>query len=158
MTDSSKPNFVFLFADQLQAFALGCMGNEHIHTPNLDALAADGVLFRNAYSDSPVCTPYRGCLVTGLYPSQSGIRTNSDAIPEGEHCIGHSLNDAGYATSYVGKWHLGGAGNRPIAPDNRGGFRHFLGYQCYNSFIDNVCFYEPGVRSALRSRRTARPG
>lgn len=131
------------------------MGNEAIHTPNLDALAADGVLFRNAYSDSPVCTPYRGCLVTGLYPSESGIRNNAGAIREGERCIGHGLNDAGYATSYIGKWHLGGGGNVAIAPDNRAGFTHFIGYQCYNSFIDNVLFFdEDGAEHRFDKHRT----
>lgn len=139
---SDQPNILYLFADQLQAFTLGCMGNPAIHTPNLDALAADGVLFRNAYSDSPVCTPFRGCLMTGLYPTLSGITGNADSIPPGQRCIGHSLNDAGYTSSYVGKWHLGGTGNVPIAPENRGGFTHFIGYQCYNSFIDNVVFFD----------------
>lgn len=152
---SEKPNILFVFADQLQAFALGCMENPLVLTPNLDALAADGVLFRNAYSDSPVCTPHRGCLMTGRYPAQSGIRWNNDPIPQGERCLGHSLSDAGYATSYVGKWHLGASGNIPIEPDNRGGFERFTGYQCYNSFIDNVCFFdEEGTCRRFECHRT----
>lgn len=138
----TPPNIAFLFADQLQAFALRCMGNRDIHTPNLDALAADGVLFRQAYSDSPVCTPYRGCLMTGLYPTQSGIRNNENGPRPGERCLAHGLRDAGYVTSYVGKWHLHASGNVPIAPEHRAGFEHFVGYQCYNSFIDNVTFFD----------------
>jgi len=148
-------NILYLFADQLQAFTLGCMGNRHIHTPNLDALAADGVLFRNTYSDSPVCTPFRGCLMTGQYPTQSGITGNGDGIRRGQRCIGHSLNDAGYRTSYVGKWHLGATGNVPIPPEGRAGFTDFIGYQCYNSFIDNVCFYdEKGTERRFEKHRT----
>lgn len=151
-----KPNFIFLFADQLQAFALGCMDNAAIRTPNLDALAADGVLFRNAYSDSPVCTPYRGCLMTGLYPSQSGIRSNADGLPNGQRCLPHSLNDAGYQTSYIGKWHLGDSGNRAVEPEQRGGFTHFIGYQCYNSFRDEVLFFdEAGNERRFEKHRTA---
>lgn len=137
-----KPNLIYLFADQMQACALGCMGNEHIRTPNLDALAADGVLFRHAYSDSPVCTPFRGCLMTGLYSSQTGIIRNGDGIPMGQRCIAHSLNDAGYSTHYVGKWHLGASGNRAVEAEQRGGFTHFTGYQCHNSFRDGVRFFD----------------
>lgn len=148
-------NILYIFADQLQAFTVGCMGNRHIHTPHLDALAADGVLFRHAYSDSPICTPFRGCLMTGLYPTQSGIIRNNAGLPRGQRCIGHSLNDAGFTTSYVGKWHLGASGNVPIAPEDRAGFTHFIGYQCYNSFIDNVCFYdEAGTEHRFDKHRT----
>lgn len=153
MTDTrDRPNLIFLFADQLQAFTLGCMGNASIRTPNLDALAADGVLFRNAYSDSPVCTPYRGCLMTGLYPSQSGVCGNAAGLPAGHHCLAHSLNDAGYTTSYIGKWHLGGKGNAAVEAEKRGGFQHFIGYQCYNSFIDEVCFFEEDGRERRFSK------
>ena len=56
---SDRPNILFLFADQMHAFAMGCMGTEDIHTPNLDKLAREGVLFRNCYSNAPVCTPFR---------------------------------------------------------------------------------------------------
>lgn len=148
-------NILYLFADQLQAFTVGCMDNRAIHTPNLDALAADGVLFRNAYSDSPVCTPFRGCLMTGQYASQTGITGNGQSLPRGQRCLGHGLNDAGFATSYVGKWHLGGAGNVPVAREDRGGFTHFIGYQCYNSFIDNVCFFdEQGNERRFEQHRT----
>jgi len=153
---SEKPNILFLFADQLQAFCLGCYGNDEIHTPHLDALAADGVVFRNAYSDSPVCTPYRGCLFTGLYPHQSGVVKNSAALPSGERCLAHGLSDAGYRTSYVGKWHLGGAGNAPVPLEKRGGFERFIGYQCYNSFIDEVIFFdEDGSERRFDIHRTA---
>lgn len=149
------PHIVFLFADQLQAFALGCMGNPDIITPHLDALAADGLLFRHAYSDSPVCTPYRGCLMTGRYPSQSGIRNNGDAFAPDERCLPHALEAAGYATGYVGKWHLGGGGNRPIPRELQAGFHQFLGYQCYNSFVDQVCFYdEEGREYQYHQHRT----
>ncbi len=150
-----KPNLIYLFADQMQAYGLGCMGNQHIRTPNLDALAADGVLFRQAYSDSPVCTPFRGCLMTGLYASQTGIIRNGDGIPAGQRCLAHSLNDAGYSTHYVGKWHLGGNGNRAVEEDQRGGFTHFTGYQCHNSFVDGVQFFaEEGELREFEKHRT----
>jgi len=151
----TKPNIVFLFADQLQAFALGCMGNRDILTPNLDALAADGLMLRQAYSDSPVCTPYRGCLMTGLYPSQSGIRNNGDGFSPDTRCLPHALEEAGYRTGYVGKWHLGGGGNRPIPRELQAGFHYFEGYQCYNSFIDQIRFYDQdGGERQFKGHRT----
>ena len=60
-------NVVFLFADQMHGFALGCMGHPDVDTPNLDRLAKEGVLFRNAYTASPICTPARANLWTGRY-------------------------------------------------------------------------------------------
>lgn len=137
-----RPNLLFMFADQLQAWCLGSMGHAVVKTPNLDALAADGVLFRQTYSTSPVCTPFRGCLMTGQYPTRSGCRNNNDGLPEGHRCLAHALNDGGYATSYVGKWHLYASGNQPIPVEQRGGFQRFIGYQCYNSFIDQVIFWD----------------
>ena len=75
-------NILFMFADQMHAFAMGCMGNDEIKTPNLDRLAAEGVLFRNCYSNAPVCTPFRATLVSGRYGSQTDTLRNCAYIPE----------------------------------------------------------------------------
>ncbi|MCX8035575.1 MAG: sulfatase [Candidatus Sumerlaeia bacterium] len=153
---SDKPlNVLFLFADQMHAFAMGCMGNPEIRTPNLDRLAAEGTLLRNTYSCAPVCTPFRAALLTGLYGSQTGILTNAMPLPAGEPTIADCFNAGGYRTSYIGKWHLGGAGNKAVPPQLRGGFQEFIGYQCYNDFINNVCFYdEEGREHVFHKHRT----
>ncbi len=146
---SSRPaatNILFIFADQLHAFALGCMGNPQVHTPNLDRLAARGVLFRNTYSSAPLCTPMRANLFTGRYCCQNDTLGNAARIPAGERTLADALNDGGYRTGYVGKWHLGGKGNEPIPAELRGGFQEFIGYQCYNGFYKDVCFYDEDDR------------
>lgn len=145
-------NLLFIFADQMHAFAMGCMGNRQIHTPHLDRLATQGVLFENAYSNAPLCTPFRGTLFTGRYASQTGVRGNEHAIPAGERTLAACLNDAGYRTSYVGKWHLGGKGNVWVEPGLRAGFKDFLGYQCYNDYREGVWFFDE------EGRKIERPG
>lgn len=126
-------NVLVIFSDQQHKYALGCVDPQFI-TPNLDALAEDGVLFRNGYSNNPVCGPFRGCLMTGQYTSHNHVYDNCWALPEGTPTIAQQMNAAGYETTYVGKWHLGGNGSGPIPEEIRGGFQHFIGYQCYNGF------------------------
>lgn len=148
-------NILFLFADQMHAFAMGCMGNAEIQTPNLDRLAGEGTLFRHTYSNTPICTPFRGNLFTGRYASQTGIINNADPIPSSERTLAHALNDGGYRTSYVGKWHLGDKGNVAVPPELRAGFTDFIGYQCYNDFEDGVYFFdEQGICDERNTHRT----
>lgn len=148
-------NILFIFADQMHRYAMRCMGTPDIQTPNLDRLAGEGVLFRNAYSNCPVCTPFRVNLFSGRYASQTGAFKNRDRIPETCKTLADALNEGGFHTSYVGKWHIGGAGNGPILEELRGGFRSFIGYQCYNGFWNNVCFYdEQGVEHRFDRHRT----
>jgi len=128
----AKPNVLFIFADQLGAVWTGCYGNVDVATPNLDRLAGHGTLFDRAYTASPLCTPYRGTLLTGCYPSQTGIIKNSQRIPGCETTLADLFNRAGYQTSYVGKWHLSGppCASRWVPPVDRGGFQDFVGWEC----------------------------
>lgn len=153
-----RQNVVFIFADQMHGFAMGCMGNPDVDTPNLDRLAAQGTLFENCYSCNPLCTPYRACLFSGRYASQIGILSNThDPIPEGERTIAACLNEADVRTSYVGKWHIGGAGNEWVPPELRAGFTDFIGYQCYNDFLYDIWFFdeEGNRRTSSEHRLTA---
>lgn len=134
-------NIVLIFADQMHKYAMGKISN-YVHTPNLDRLCEEGVLFTDAYSNNPVCTPFRGSLFTGLYSSSNGVKTNGDALPAGIPTMADIFNSAGYETSFLGKWHLGDAGNKPIPRELRGDFKHFIGYQCYNGFHKDVHFYD----------------
>jgi len=135
-------NVLFIFTDQQQRFALSCMGNPNLETPHLDRLAQRGMLFRRCYSNNPVCGPFRGALLTGQYTSRCGVTGNGMPLPVGTTTWAEAFNAAGYQTSYVGKWHLGGNGNCPIPVELRGGFQRFKGYQCYNGFYKDVCFYD----------------
>jgi arylsulfatase A-like enzyme len=150
-----KRNIVFLFADQMHGFAMGCMGNPDVDTPALDALADGGILFPTTYSNAPVCSPFRVNLLTGLYGSQTDSLRNRALLPPNVRTLPEALNDGGYRTSYVGKWHIGDSGNKPIPPELRGGFTEFCGYQCYNDFNEEVAFFdEEGNRRDFQCHRT----
>jgi arylsulfatase A-like enzyme len=118
-----RPNIIILLADDVGFSDIGCYGGE-IHTPNLDALAAEGLRFTQFYNVSRCC-PSRACLLTGLYPHQVGVGDMTDRwspyLSDGyvrdlnEHCvtIGQVLKSAGYGTYAVGKWHV----TQEIAPN-----------------------------------------
>ena len=134
-------NVVLIFTDQQHKYALGKV-SPWISTPNLDRLCEQGVRFSNAYSNAPICGPFRGTLFSGTYISECGTLHNGDPLPSHLPCMAETFTQAGYETGFVGKWHLGGNGQGPIPENLRGGFKHFIGYQCYNGFRENVCFYD----------------
>jgi arylsulfatase A-like enzyme len=106
-TDETRPNVLFVFYDQLRADVLGAYGGgQNITTPHLDRLARKGVLFTNGLSSTPVCTPYRGMLMTGRYPTHTGIMLNFVEANPNLRGIAHVFGDAGYRTAFIGKWHL----------------------------------------------------
>ncbi len=107
------PNIVLFMTDQLRRDALGCYGNEICKTPNLDRLAAEGTRFDQAYTVSPVCSPSRTSLTSGLYPHNHGVMINTHIAPA--WCRGLStetstfserLKKAGYVLDHAGKWHV----------------------------------------------------
>ena len=117
-----KPNIVYLFADQMRAHALGCMGNDQIITPHLDKLAKKGLLFSNAISAQPVCTPYRAHLLTGRFGHTTGVVHNDIRLPDNELLLPEVLKKSGYSTGYIGKWHLAGHRDNPVDETNRRGW------------------------------------
>ncbi len=107
-TSTKRPNLVYVFADQLRRASCGYAGDHWARTPNIDALAADGVSFRNAVSGHPVCAAYRASLMTGKYTSSTGMVINTIRMNPNHECFAHALNAGGYQTSYIGKWHMWG--------------------------------------------------
>lgn len=101
-----RPNILWITTDQQRFDTLGCYGNQFVHTPNLDKMAKKGVQFMNAFSQSPVCTPSRGCFLTGRYPRTCRVRQNGADIPETEILITKLLSDMGYICGLSGKLHL----------------------------------------------------
>jgi len=102
----SKPNLIFVFADQLRYQSCGFSGDEYAHTPNIDKLSTEGTNFCNAISGHPVCAPYRASLFTGKYSSSTGMVINELRMNPEHECFGHVLTQHGYHTAYIGKWHL----------------------------------------------------
>ena len=127
---AERPNVLFVFADDLGQRDLGCYGSPFYETPHIDALAARGVRFANAYAACPVCSPTRASVYTGRYPARlpltdwlKGRRqpANSpilwaeylDQLPLEQVTVAEELRAAGYRTGFMGKWHLGGEGFLP---------------------------------------------
>ncbi len=106
MAAHHRPNFLVIMADQHRYDCLGAYGNPDVRTPNVDRLAHDGVLYRNAFCTYPVCTPARYSLLTGLYARQHLGWTNYSTLPQGLATFPRMLRDAGYRTVAVGKMHF----------------------------------------------------
>lgn len=110
-----KQNILIVMADQLTALALGCYGNSTVKSPNIDRLAAQGVIFESAYSSSPLCTPARYAFMTGQNISQCGGYDNAAYMPSTMPTFAHYLRLMGYKTCLSGKMHF-------VGPDQLHGF------------------------------------
>ena len=144
-----RPNIVWFFGDQHRAQALGCADNPQVRTPNIDALAAQGVHFTQAVSGCPWCSPFRGSLLTGRYPQHCVVETPQVLDPS-TLTVAQMFENASYETAYFGKWHLAWDksmpvpeidGRRrhdaiPVPREMRGGFRTWLGYNNGNTMFD----------------------
>ena len=104
------PNIIFYFTDQQRWDTCGCYGQELDITPNLDALAREGTLFESAFSPQPVCGPCRALFQTGKYPTDTGCFRNDVMLPANVKTLANYLEEAGYETAYIGKWHLASDG------------------------------------------------
>jgi len=128
---AQRPNILMIMTDNQPAELLACYGNDEIQTPHIDALAADGFKFNNAFCVNGMCSPSRASVMTGLMPSQHGIHTwiddrlrhrwpeNWNALDE-FRCLPEILCDAGYQTALIGKYHMGDPGKA------QNGFQHWV--------------------------------
>lgn len=144
--EQRPPNIVFILADDLGAYELGCYGQKKIKTPNIDRLAAEGLRFTNFYAGNAVCAPSRCVLMTGKHPGHAFIRTNVTVpkesplaandqefrgqwpLPAESVTVAELLKKKGYATGASGKWGLGPVGSE--GDPNKQGFDSFFGYNC----------------------------
>ena len=135
LSKTQKPNIIYILADDLGYGDLSCYGQKLLKTPNIDKLAAEGMLFTQHYSGSTVCAPSRSALLTGLHTGHTYIRGNKEVLPEGQQPLADSiitipelLKKNGYVTGAFGKWGLGFPGSEGD-PLNQG-FDIFFGYNC----------------------------
>lgn len=147
--NTSKPNIVFILADDLGYRETGSFGQQLIKTPNLDQLAAEGMMLTQHYCGNAVCAPSRCVLMTGKHPGHAYIRDNKGTPPEGQEPIpdeevtlAELLQKSGYVTGAFGKWGLGGPNS--CGNPNAQGFDRFFGYLCqshahsyYPAFLRN---------------------
>lgn len=131
----TQPNLLIIHTDEHNLRTLGCyretMSDEQafmwgketvVETPHLDQLASEGLLCKNWYATSPVCTPSRASMVSGLYPIATGSHRNNLPLKDEVVSFAKILKDNGYATSYVGKWHLDGDAKPGFEPVRQFGF------------------------------------
>ena len=129
--EQSRPNLITIVTDDQGQWAMGAYGNTEIHTPAMDRIASEGALFSNAMVVSPVCSPARATWFTGRYPTELGITEWIHPV-EADEGLGmdHAtwaevLQDNGYVTAMIGKWHLG---SRPQYHPTKKGFDYFMGF------------------------------
>lgn len=150
-SETSKPNIIYILADDLGYGEIGCFGQKMIETPNIDRLAEEGMRFTNHYAGQAVSAPSRCVLLTGLHTGHAAIRGNDEVasrgpvhsheamladstlegqrpVPANTVMIPRKLKEAGYATACIGKWGLGWPGSE--STPNKMGFDFFYGYNC----------------------------
>jgi N-acetylglucosamine-6-sulfatase len=128
---ASKPNVLFILCDDLRPDALGCYGSKHVKTPHIDQLASEGVRFANTFCTTSLCSPSRASILSGLYAHTHGVTNNFTEYPNGMPSFPSVLHDAGYATAYFGKYHMGENNDEP-----RLGFDQFVTHKGQGSYFD----------------------
>ena len=108
MIGHNRPNLLYIHADQHTPFVTGCYGDPLVQTPNLDRLAANGVIFDNAYCCSPICVPSRMSMLTGQHPWQHQVWTNQHILDSAIPTFAHALGAAGYRSVLAGRMHVRG--------------------------------------------------
>ena len=122
---ADRPNVVVFFTDQQRWDASGLHGNPLDLMPNFDRMALEGTHCYNTFTCQPVCGPARSCLQTGLYATNTGVFRNGLALRPDARTLAHFFKEAGYATAYIGKWHL--ASQNVVPVEQQGGYDHWLG-------------------------------
>lgn len=140
--DGKRPNVLFVFSDQQHAGTVSAYPGPAlptpVRTPAIDRLAAQGCRFDNAVSLYPVCSPYRGMLMSGLYPLRNGVVGNDTPLSNDLPTFGRLFRDAGYRTGYIGKWHLESTRAGFVPPERRQGFDHFWAvHSCNHDHFDS---------------------
>lgn len=168
MNNKKSPNLLIVFPDEFRAHALGFMNQDKSKTPNLDRFAKEGVVLHQAVSNFPLCTPFRGMLMTGQYPYRNGIQGNSHTgmentfggkdfgieLKKNQTTWSDILKAQGYHLGYIGKWHLDApeppfvpSYNNPMEgrywndwtpPERRHGFDFWHAYGTYDLHMDPI--------------------
>jgi len=145
-TAPGRPNILFILLDDLRWDALGYAGHPHVRTPNIDRIAREGVTFKNAFCTTSLCSPSRASLLSGVYAHRHGVTNNFTEFPAGLESFPRSLQQSGYTTAYVGKYHMGETNDEP-----RPGFDYFVTHKGQGKYFDTEFNVNGG-------RREIKPG
>lgn len=144
-TASLKPNVLLILCDDLRWDALSCAGHPYLKTPNIDRLAAEGARFRNAFCTTSLCSPSRASILSGVYAHTHQVRDNFTEFPAILPSFPRRLQENGYETAYIGKWHMG-EGN----DERRPGFDYWVSHKGQGKYY--------GTEFNIDGRREKRPG
>jgi N-acetylglucosamine-6-sulfatase len=129
---NGKPrNILFILTDDQRFDMLGCLGHPFLETPHLDELVRNGVLFENAVVTTALCSPSRASILSGLYAHSHGVLDNSTKMSDDLPTCPKLLQNAGYKTAFIGKWHMGGETDEP-----RPGFDHWVSFKGQGTYVD----------------------
>ncbi len=169
----ARPNLIFVFPDQMRAACQGFLGEEPVLTPNIDRFARQGLVLNQAVSNAPVCSPYRGMLMSGMYAVSNGVVTNCTSrageygieLKQDTRCWSDILKEKGYSMGYIGKWHLdaphepyipcsnnSGAikWNEWTPPERRHGFDFWYAYGTYDQHLKPMYWTTKAVRDSFK--------
>lgn len=127
----ARPNVLVILTDDQRADALGLGGSKHLQTPHMDRIGREGVYFRNAFCTTSLCSPSRASLLSGLYAHAHGVVDNFTEYPVDLESFPRVLQQEGYATAYIGKWHMGEENDEP-----RPGFDWFVTHKGQGQYFD----------------------
>jgi N-acetylglucosamine-6-sulfatase len=137
LSGTEPRNVVFILSDDHRYDAMSFMDHPFARTPQMDKMAAEGAHMANAFVTTSLCSPSRASILTGLYTFRHRVIDNNRKVPDGTIFFPQYLQKAGYATAYIGKWHMGDAADEP-----RPGFDHWVSFEGQGRYL-------PGPRSVL---------
>ncbi len=128
---NSRPNVLFVLCDDIRWDCVGYAGHPYLKTPHIDALAREGVNFANTFCTTSLCSPSRASILSGLYAHAHGVTNNFTEYPLDLESFPRVLQDQGYDTAYIGKWHMGEENDEP-----RPGFNWFVTHKGQGKYFD----------------------
>lgn len=139
-----RPNILFILTDDLRADSIGASGAGKVPTPHIDRLAQEGVLFRNAFCTTSLCSPSRASILSGKYAHAHGVMDNFTEYPVDTPTWPRALQGAGWSTAYIGKYHMGEEND-----DRRPGFDHFVTHRGQGKYVDTEFRIDGGERKVI---------
>ncbi|MEM7033394.1 MAG: sulfatase-like hydrolase/transferase [Chloroflexota bacterium] len=138
MVATSRPNLLYIHSDQHNPYVTGCYGDPIVQTPNLDRLAANGVVFENTYCPSPICVPSRMSMLTGQHPYQNEVWTNDQMLHSGIPTLAHAMGAGGYTPVLIGRMHA-------MGPDQLHGYAERLVGDHTENYIGSARSVDRGI-------------